>query len=43
MNNITPMFANNTALQAIRDGGYGTAGFDIGVAPLSIALILVQS
>ena len=34
MNNITPMFANNTALQAIRDGGYGTAGFDIGVAPL---------
>ena len=34
MNNITPMFANNTALQAIRDSGYGTAGFDIGVAPL---------
>ena len=34
MNNITPMFANNSALQAIRDGGYGSAGFDIGVAPL---------
>ena len=34
MNNITPMFANNTALQAIRDGGYGSAGFDIAVAPL---------
>jgi hypothetical protein len=34
MNNITPMFANNSALQAIRDGGYGSAGFDIGVSPL---------
>tara|TARA_R110000744_G_scaffold130188_1_gene237822 strand:+ start:1285 stop:2247 length:963 start_codon:yes stop_codon:yes gene_type:complete len=35
MNNITPMFANNTALQAIRDGGYGSADFDIGVVPLN--------
>ena len=35
MNNITPMFANNTALQAIRDGGYGAADFDIGVVPLN--------
>jgi hypothetical protein len=34
MNNITPMFSNNSALQAIRDRGYGSAGFDIGVAPL---------
>jgi hypothetical protein len=34
MNNITPMFQNNTALQAIRERGYGSAGFDIGVAPL---------
>ena len=34
MNNITPMFANNSALQAIRDGGYGSAGFDIATAPL---------
>ena len=34
MNNITPMYANNSALQAIRAEGYGSAGFDIGVAPL---------
>ena len=34
MNNITPMFANNTALTAIRDGGYGSADFDIATAPL---------
>tara|TARA_R110000803_G_scaffold54309_3_gene111008 strand:- start:3328 stop:4290 length:963 start_codon:yes stop_codon:yes gene_type:complete len=34
MNNITPMFANNNALNTIRERGYGTAGFDIGVAPL---------
>ena len=31
---ITRMFPNNTALQAIREGGYGSAGFDIAVAPL---------
>jgi hypothetical protein len=37
MNNITPMFANNTALQAIRDGGYGSAGFDIATTPLTYA------
>ena len=35
MNNITPMFQNNTALQAIKDRGYGSADFDIGVAPLT--------
>lgn len=35
MNNITPMFANNTALTTIRDGGYGSADFDIAVAPLT--------
>lgn len=34
MNNITPMFTNNTALNSIRDGGYGQAGFDIATAPL---------
>lgn len=38
MNNITPMFANNTALTAIRDGGYGSADFDIGVTPLTYNL-----
>jgi len=35
MNNITPMFANNTALTTIRNGGYGSADFDIAVAPLT--------
>ena len=35
MNNITPMFQNNTALQAIKDRGYGSADFDIAVAPLT--------
>jgi hypothetical protein len=35
MNNITPMFANNTALTTIRSGGYGSADFDIAVAPLT--------
>jgi len=34
MNNITPMFANNSALNTIKARGYGSAGFDIGVAPL---------
>ena len=34
MNNITPMFTNNTALNSIRDGGYGQADFDIATAPL---------
>jgi len=29
------MFQNNTALQAIKDRGYGSAGFDIAVAPLT--------
>tara|TARA_B110000908_G_scaffold5434_1_gene6904 strand:- start:648 stop:1586 length:939 start_codon:yes stop_codon:yes gene_type:complete len=31
---IMQMFPNNSALQAIREGGYGSAGFDIGVSPL---------
>jgi len=35
MNNITPMYANNTALNAIRERGYGSAGFDIATAPLT--------
>ena len=34
MNNITPMFTNNSALTTIRNGGYGAADFDIGTAPL---------
>ena len=34
MNNITPMFANNSALNTIKARGYGSAGFDIGVSPL---------
>ena len=34
MNNITPMFANNTALNTIKARGYGSADFDIGVSPL---------
>ena len=39
MNNITPMFANNSALNTIRERGYGTAGFDIGVAPLDYLVV----
>jgi hypothetical protein len=35
MNNITPMFQNNTALQAIRARGYGSAEFDIATTPLT--------
>ena len=31
---IQPMFKNNTALQAIKNRGYGSADFDIAVAPL---------
>ena len=34
MNNITPMFANNTALNTIKSRGYGSADFDIAAAPL---------
>lgn len=34
MNNITPMFANNTALNTIKSRGYGSADFDIASAPL---------
>ena len=34
MSTVTPMFSNNSALQTIRDGGYGSADFDIDVAPL---------
>ena len=35
MNNITPMYANNTALNAIRERGYGSADFQIASAPLN--------
>tara|TARA_R110000822_G_scaffold2973_6_gene13588 strand:+ start:1109 stop:2059 length:951 start_codon:yes stop_codon:yes gene_type:complete len=31
---IMQMFPNNSAVQAIREGGYGSADFDIAVAPL---------
>ena len=31
---IMQMFPNNSALQAIREGGYGSADFDIATAPL---------
>ena len=33
--NITPMFKNNSSLQAIREGGYGSADFNIATQPLS--------
>jgi len=36
---VTPLFENNTALQAIKDGGYGSAGFDIAVAPLKYDVV----
>lgn len=32
---IMQMFPNNSALQSIRDGGYGSAGFDIATQPLT--------
>ena len=31
---VLKMFSNNSAVQAIREGGYGSADFDIAVAPL---------
>jgi len=34
MNTIHNMFSNANAIQGLRDGGYGGADFDIGVAPL---------
>ena len=34
MSTVTPMFSNNSALKTIREGGYGSADFDIDVAPL---------
>jgi hypothetical protein len=34
MSTVIPMFSNNSALQTIRDGGYGSADFDIDAAPL---------
>jgi len=34
MSNVTSMYANNTALNSIRDRGYGDADFDIDTAPL---------
>ena len=32
---IMQMFPNNSALQAIREGGYGSADFDIATQPLT--------
>ena len=32
---IMQMFPNNSAVQAIREGGYGSADFDIADAPLA--------
>ena len=37
MSTVIPMFSNNSALQTIRDGGYGSADFDIDTAPLTYA------
>ena len=37
MNKILSMFKNNTGLTAIRDGGYGSADFDIATANLTYA------
>jgi len=34
MNNVQSMFNNNESVQALRDQGYGSADFDIDVAPL---------
>lgn len=34
MNNVTTLFSNNTAVNGLRDKGYGSADFDIGVAPV---------
>lgn len=34
MSNVTSMYANNTALNSIRDGGYGDADFNIETVPL---------
>jgi hypothetical protein len=34
MSTVIPMFSNNSALQTIRDGGYGSADFDIDTASL---------
>ena len=35
MSTVIPMFSNNSALQTIRDGGYGSADFDVETAPLT--------
>ena len=35
MSTVTPMFSNNSALKTIRDGGYGSADFDIDTAELT--------
>ena len=53
MSTVIPMFSNNSALKTIRDGGYGSADFDIDTAELTylnlvlrllcIELILAQS
>ena len=34
MNTVHNMFSNASAVQGLRDGGYGDADFDIEVAPL---------
>ena len=35
MNTVHNMFSNASAVQGLRDGGYGDADFDIEVAPLT--------
>lgn len=37
MNTVHNMFSNASAVQGLRDGGYGAADFDIEVAPLTYA------
>ena len=34
MNNVQSMFNNNTSIQALRNRGYGSADFEVAVAPL---------
>lgn len=41
MSNVTSMYANNTALNSIRDRGYGQADFDIATAPLVYLLTMM--
>ena len=37
MNTVLNMFGNASAVQGLRDSGYGAADFDIAVAPLTYA------